>query len=162
MSAPPPKPYADMHFCPICQNLVHVSNRPPYPPGAPGMVPAVEEGDPDDEHDKAERKARLYGRNGEFRNKDGDPAFRWYCKTCSYQYPIEEPVILEVPPQPKKVDLIMGGQDAWKYAIVSHETTCPECEKKGAYFREMQTRSADEPMTLFFRCKHCGTQWSQN
>lgn len=30
--------------------------------------------------------------------------------------------------------------------------TCPKCEHPRAYFMQIQTRSADEPMTTFYKC----------
>ena len=36
---------------------------------------------------------------------------------------------------------------------------CPKCEHNRAYFMQMQTRSADEPMTTFYKCCECGHRW---
>lgn len=38
---------------------------------------------------------------------------------------------------------------------------CNRCGKRQCTFYEMQTRSADEPMTQFIRCLNCGKQWRQ-
>ena len=38
---------------------------------------------------------------------------------------------------------------------------CPKCQHRGAYFQEIQTRSADEPATLFFRCVKCAHNWKE-
>jgi len=38
---------------------------------------------------------------------------------------------------------------------------CGRCGKRQCTFYEMQTRSADEPMTIFIRCLNCGKQWRQ-
>eukprot|EP01017_Pseudomicrothorax_dubius_P033188 TRINITY_DN4420_c0_g1_i1.p1 TRINITY_DN4420_c0_g1~~TRINITY_DN4420_c0_g1_i1.p1 ORF type:complete len:299 (-),score=87.39 TRINITY_DN4420_c0_g1_i1:149-1045(-) len=37
---------------------------------------------------------------------------------------------------------------------------CPRCEINEAYYNEKQTRSADEPCTIFLKCKACSTCWS--
>lgn len=39
--------------------------------------------------------------------------------------------------------------------------TCPKCEHPRAYFMQIQTRSADEPMTTFYKCcnAQCGHRW---
>ena len=36
---------------------------------------------------------------------------------------------------------------------------CEQCNSRNAHYIEKQTRSADEPMTLFIRCDQCGNQW---
>jgi DNA-directed RNA polymerase subunit M/transcription elongation factor TFIIS len=38
---------------------------------------------------------------------------------------------------------------------------CSRCGKRQCTYYEMQTRSADEPMTQFVRCLNCGKQWRQ-
>ena len=38
---------------------------------------------------------------------------------------------------------------------------CPKCGHTAAYFMEVQTRSADEPATLFFRCEKCKHNWRE-
>ncbi len=54
------------------------------------------------------------------------------------------------------MDDVLGGKDAFvgaKEATV--QEGCRECGHKKAYFMEIQIRSADEPMTIFFRCVNC-------
>ncbi|EYB98123.1 hypothetical protein Y032_0134g1867 [Ancylostoma ceylanicum] len=38
---------------------------------------------------------------------------------------------------------------------------CPKCSHERAYFMQIQTRSADEPMTIFYRCANadCCHRW---
>lgn len=38
---------------------------------------------------------------------------------------------------------------------------CSGCKKKMCSYYELQTRSADEPMTIFIKCLSCGKQWKQ-
>ena len=38
---------------------------------------------------------------------------------------------------------------------------CSRCGKRQCTYYEMQTRSADEPMTQFIRCLNCNKQWKQ-
>lgn len=38
---------------------------------------------------------------------------------------------------------------------------CRRCGKSRTRYWEMQTRSADEPMTVFIRCLNCGKEWRQ-
>ena len=37
--------------------------------------------------------------------------------------------------------------------------TCRKCKSKRCNYYQMQTRSADEPMTTFVSCIECGTRW---
>lgn len=36
---------------------------------------------------------------------------------------------------------------------------CPKCKSNNTSYTERQTRSADEPMTVFCRCMSCGARW---
>ncbi|MFH1592475.1 MAG: transcription factor S [Candidatus Woesearchaeota archaeon] len=36
---------------------------------------------------------------------------------------------------------------------------CPKCKNPEAYYSLLQTRSADEAATRFFRCTKCGHTW---
>lgn len=38
---------------------------------------------------------------------------------------------------------------------------CGQCKKRECSYYEMQTRSADEPMTIFITCLNCGKRWRQ-
>ena len=37
--------------------------------------------------------------------------------------------------------------------------TCRKCKSKKCTYYQMQTRSADEPMTTFVSCLECGNRW---
>ena len=39
---------------------------------------------------------------------------------------------------------------------------CRKCKMRKCTIRQMQTRSADEPMTTFVKCVECGTEWKFN
>lgn len=53
----------------------------------------------------------------------------------------------------------MGGSAAWEN-VDSTDAVCPSCNHNRAYFMQMQTRSADEPMTTFYKC--CNAQCNHN
>jgi len=38
---------------------------------------------------------------------------------------------------------------------------CRRCQKRECTYYELQTRSADEPMTIFITCLNCGKEWRQ-
>jgi DNA-directed RNA polymerase subunit M/transcription elongation factor TFIIS len=46
-------------------------------------------------------------------------------------------------------------------AAATDQFRCPRCGKRQCTFYEMQTRSADEPMTIFIQCVNCGKRWTQ-
>ena len=46
-------------------------------------------------------------------------------------------------------------------SIATDMFRCGRCHKREATFYELQTRSADEPMTKFITCVNCGNHWKQ-
>jgi transcription elongation factor S-II len=46
-------------------------------------------------------------------------------------------------------------------SMATDKFTCGRCWKKECTYYEMQTRSADEPMTIFITCLNCGKHWRQ-
>jgi DNA-directed RNA polymerase subunit M/transcription elongation factor TFIIS len=46
-------------------------------------------------------------------------------------------------------------------SIATDMFRCTKCGKRQCTYYEQQTRSADEPMTLFIRCLNCGKRWRQ-
>jgi len=43
----------------------------------------------------------------------------------------------------------------------SAEFKCGKCKKRRTSYYQLQTRSADEPMTTFITCLECGNRWKQ-
>ena len=43
--------------------------------------------------------------------------------------------------------------------VATDDFTCPKCHQKKCTFYQLQTRSADEPMTTFVTCVNCGKRW---
>ena len=54
-------------------------------------------------------------------------------------------------------------KEAYEFNIVamSDMITCMRCKSKKVSYYELQTRSADEPMTVFARCHMCSNKWKQ-
>lgn len=89
--------------------------------------------------------------NGEIRSVDVvelRPEELW--KTGPYAMKIEEQRVLQM-----KMDAAQGKLDE-KY---EGAFTCGKCKSKKTTYFEMQTRSADEPMTIFVTCLNCGKRW---
>ena len=54
-------------------------------------------------------------------------------------------------------------RDKYKYETTIEAATdtftCRKCKSKKCTYYQMQTRSADEPMTTFVTCIDCGNRW---
>ena len=59
----------------------------------------------------------------------------------------------------EEVDLIFDEQEAEKNAATM-EAICPKCHHNRALYKEIQNRSADEPTTIFYKCKKCSHEWT--
>ncbi|RKP18021.1 glycoside hydrolase/deacetylase [Rozella allomycis CSF55] len=85
---------------------------------------------------------------------------QFYCQTCPYIYTITRSFSTRLDFNRKQVDDVLGGADAWKN-VDSTDASCPKCEHGRAYFMQIQIRSADEPMSIFYKCCSCGHQWRE-
>jgi len=60
---------------------------------------------------------------------------------------------------------IKSKQDKLKYELKPEAMTdmfkCRKCGSRSTSYYELQTRSADEPMTQFITCLECSTRWKQ-
>ena len=54
----------------------------------------------------------------------------------------------------RQEDLYESKQEA-----MTDEFKCKRCKSRKTTYYEMQTRSADEPMTIFITCLNCGNRW---
>jgi DNA-directed RNA polymerase III subunit RPC11 len=88
---------------------------------------------------------------------------RFFCQTCPYLQPMAGQLKVEkkLKVTRKKVDDVLGGEDAWQN-VDQTDAQCPEpaCGFGRAYYMQIQIRSADEPMTIFYKCAKCGKRWS--
>uniref|UniRef100_UPI00398E5B42 DNA-directed RNA polymerase III subunit RPC10 n=1 Tax=Pristiophorus japonicus TaxID=55135 RepID=UPI00398E5B42 len=92
--------------------------------------------------------------------EEGQKCYRFACNTCPYVHNITRKVTSRKYPKLKEVDDVLGGAAAWEN-VDSTPEKCPKCEHPRAYFMQIQTRSADEPMTTFYKCCNpaCGHRW---
>ncbi|KAK7091803.1 DNA-directed RNA polymerase III subunit RPC10-like [Littorina saxatilis] len=92
--------------------------------------------------------------------EEGNNCYRFACNTCPYIRNMTRKLTSRRYPKLKEVDDVLGGADAWKN-VDNTEANCPKesCENDRAYFMQIQTRSADEPMTTFYKCCKCGHRW---
>lgn len=54
---------------------------------------------------------------------------------------------------------LFDAQGAVQKRAVTDRFTCGKCKKKEVSYYQMQTRSADEPLTTFCTCENCGNRW---
>jgi len=97
------------------------------------------------------KNARLLERlrDGEF--KPHDIAFMNYGEL----FPENWQVLMEARMK-RETKLLEGNTEG-----ATDQFRCNRCNKRKCTYYEMQTRSADEPMTIFVRCVNCGKQWRQ-
>jgi len=87
--------------------------------------------------------------------------YRYCCKTCPYTFNIVQNLQNYKYYDKKKIEPVLGGKEAWEN-VNQVEALCPKCTHNSAYYRQLQIRSADEPMTTFFKCVECAHQWNEN
>ncbi|KAJ8100302.1 transcription factor S-II, central domain-containing protein [Lipomyces tetrasporus] len=54
---------------------------------------------------------------------------------------------------------LFNAQGAKEQRAVTDRFTCGKCKQKRVSYYQMQTRSADEPLTTFCTCENCGNRW---
>ena len=59
----------------------------------------------------------------------------------------------------RRYDKYNTSIESTNYISKSNIYTCKSCKKNECYIYELQTRSADEPMTIFITCINCGKKW---
>ncbi|VDM44996.1 unnamed protein product [Toxocara canis] len=94
--------------------------------------------------------------------EEGQNCLQFSCHNCPYVQPITKLIKSRVYPKLKDLDEVLGGPGAWENAQITDER-CPRCGADRAYFMQLQTRSADEPMTVFYRCANseCAHRWKE-
>ncbi|KYN37418.1 DNA-directed RNA polymerase III subunit RPC10 [Trachymyrmex septentrionalis] len=85
---------------------------------------------------------------------------RFACPTCPYIYPIRSRISSRIYFTGKERADIIDAESTWM-GVDSTDERCPKCSHSRAYFKQLQTRSADEPMTIFYRCcnHECAHTW---
>ncbi|OVA01493.1 zinc finger protein [Macleaya cordata] len=90
---------------------------------------------------------------------------RLFCPTCPYACQIENQIKIKKRQRlvKKPIEPIFSGEDAMKFAPKT-EATCPSCNHGQAYYRQLQIRSADEPMSTFYQCcnDNCRREWRED
>lgn len=92
-----------------------------------------------------------------------DTVNRLECQTCPYQYILTKRYFERKNFARKEREDVFGGPGAWDNADKA-KMQCPKdgCDGDEAAFFQVQIRSADEPMTGFYKCMTCGNRWREN
>ncbi|KAF1979353.1 hypothetical protein BU23DRAFT_152662 [Bimuria novae-zelandiae CBS 107.79] len=87
---------------------------------------------------------------------------RLECLTCPYQFILEKQLFERKTITPKQPDDALGGEGAWDN-VDKTNVQCPneKCRNFEAYWYQLQIRSADEPMTAFYKCTKCAKEWRE-
>ena len=59
----------------------------------------------------------------------------------------------------QKKGIVVMGKDEGIAELPTTKIMCPKCDNMEAHWWMQQTRTADEPPTLFYRCKKCSYSW---
>lgn len=81
------------------------------------------------------------------------------CRKCNYNRPINY-IQDQIEFHNEIKENIILKEDSLK-SMARTEKECDRCGHKEASFFEMQTRSADEPMTIFYQCISCKHTWKE-
>ena len=63
----------------------------------------------------------------------------------------------EIKHKKRKIEIIDDNLDS----LPTKTEECPKCKNTKAYYWQVQTRSGDESMTIFFRCTKCRYTWRE-
>ncbi|HIQ29485.1 MAG TPA: transcription factor S [Candidatus Caldiarchaeum subterraneum] len=85
------------------------------------------------------------------------------CRKCGYTQALEglQEVIVKSPNRRQKTEVVVIEENEEKVLPKTDDVICPNCGHNEAYWWTVQTRSADEPMTQFFRCVKCSHTWRE-
>ncbi|XP_014473167.1 PREDICTED: DNA-directed RNA polymerase III subunit RPC10-like isoform X2 [Dinoponera quadriceps] len=83
--------------------------------------------------------------------EQGPQGHRFACSTCPYIHNITHKISSRTYYKRKEFIDVQSSSAAWE-GVDSTDERCPQCSHPRAYYMQLQTRSADEPMTIFYRC----------
>jgi DNA-directed RNA polymerase subunit M len=86
----------------------------------------------------------------------------WSCPNCGYTVEAGKEKMSVQTEEAKETALqVLDSDIANLKTMPTVEIDCPKCGNDKAYWWLVQTRSGDEPPTIFYRCTKCGYTWRQ-
>ncbi|BBE41562.1 Transcription factor S [Conexivisphaera calida] len=86
----------------------------------------------------------------------------WSCPNCGYTVEAGKEKMSVQTEETKETALqVLDSDIANLKTMPTVEIECPKCGNDKAYWWLVQTRSGDEPPTIFYRCTKCGYTWRQ-
>ncbi|MCS7094152.1 MAG: transcription factor S [Candidatus Aenigmarchaeota archaeon] len=83
------------------------------------------------------------------------------CSKCGHKEEMKkEKMVLKeeiIEDSSKKLIVFKKGEELEQFPTT--KITCPKCMNDEAYWWIQQTRSSDEPPTIFYKCKKCSYTW---
>jgi|TARA_B100001013_G_scaffold33388_1_gene18041 DNA-directed RNA polymerase subunit M len=81
------------------------------------------------------------------------------CPNCDYTEGQESDIQKGTSEEESKSDFLVLDENEGKDTMPTIEIECEKCGNNKAVWWMLQTRSADEPTTQFFRCTKCEYTW---
>lgn len=81
---------------------------------------------------------------------------KFVCRKCGTSSRSKDIKIVSVNPRKDKMFFVHKKETE---DLPTARQKCPKCKAMKAYYWVIQTRSADEPATKFFRCVKCNHTW---
>jgi DNA-directed RNA polymerase subunit M len=82
------------------------------------------------------------------------------CRKCGYKIKDYKPIEISEKIKSSPLDDVVLIEET-KETLPKIRIACPKCGHKEAVWWMQQTRAADEPPTLFFRCTKCRYSWRE-
>lgn len=81
------------------------------------------------------------------------------CPKCNYREGVDEKAHCITEKQEKVEEVVLFNDKQVNLPETDNE--CGKCHNKRAYWWIVQTRSADEAPTRFYKCTKCGNTWRE-
>lgn len=81
------------------------------------------------------------------------------CRKCGRRKAAREKIVLSEKVVVPTKNIVVMEKDEGLAELPKTKIMCPKCENSEAYWWMQQTRSADEPPTIFYRCTKCSYSW---